>query len=231
MATFLLVHGAFCRQWVWQDTIDALTATGHRVRALDLPSSGPDPANLGGLQDDVATATRALDQAGTGTVLVGHSGGGMVLAELADHPAVGHSVYMAAVRPERGQSVADMLGGELPDWMQVRPDGDAVQVSDDADVVRRTLCADVDQERFLRDVYPRSVLTSLPSLGEASSAPAAGHGTTYVICEQDQALPAAAQEAMASSADRVERLPSSHSPLLSMPGRLADILAKAATSA
>lgn len=231
MATFLLLHGGFCRNSVWKDTADALIAGGHRVEAPDLPSSGADPGALGGLEDDVATVTHALDQTGAGTVLVGHSGAGMVMAELADHPAVGHSVYVAALRPERGQSIADMLGGETPDWMVVRPDVGAVQVSDDADVVRHALCADIDRERFLRDVYPRFVLTSLRILAEASSAPTAGHETTYVICEQDRAVPPTAQEAMSSSADRVERLPSSHSPLLSMPDRLAEVLDHAAAKA
>ena len=231
MATFLLLHGGFCRHWVWKDTADALRARGHRVEAPDLPSSGPDPAHLGSLQDDLATVTHALDQAGPGTVLVGHSGAGFVLAELADHPAVGHTVYVTALRPERGQTLADLLGDAIPDWMLVRPDVGAVQVSQDADVVRAALCADVDQERFMRDVYPHYVLMSMKVLGEASSAPAAAHETTYVVCEQDQAIPVPAQEAMSSSADHVERLPSSHSPLLSMPDRLAEVLANAAPGA
>lgn len=230
VATFLLLHGALCRTWVWESTADALTSAGHRVEALDLPSSGPDPAALGGLADDVATVTRALDRAGDGTVLVGHSGAGTVLAELADHPGVGHSVYVAALRPQRGQSAADLLGGRLPNWVHARPDDGAAQVSDDPDVVRGALCADVEGERFLRDVYPRYVLVSLRSLADVCSAPAPRHGTTYVVCAQDRAVPPAAQEAMASGADRVERLPSSHSPMLSMPGRLAEVLECAARS-
>jgi alpha/beta hydrolase family protein len=228
VATFLLLHGGLCRTWVWEGTADALTSVGHRVEAADLPSSGPDPAALGGLADDVATVTRALDRTGAGTVLVGHSGAGTVLAELADHPAVRHSVYVAALHPQRGQSAADLLGGRLPDWVRVRPDDGAAQVSDDPEVVRRALCADVEDERFLRDVYPRYVLVSLRSLADVCSAPAPGHGTTYVVCEQDRAVPPAAQEAMASGAGRVERLPSSHSPMLSMPGRLAEVLERAA---
>lgn len=231
MATFVLLHGGLCRNWVWEDTAGLLVSGGHGVEALDLPSSGPHPAGLGGLEDDVATVTRALERTGAGTVLVGHSGAGMVLAELADHPAVRHSVHVATLRPQRGQSIADLMGGQMPDWIRVRPDDGVAQVSDDAGVVRRALCADVEEERFLRDVYPRYVPTSLRSLADVSSAPAAGHGTTYVICEQDQAVPPAAQEAMASDADRVERLPSSHSPMLSMPGRLAEILERAATEA
>lgn len=228
VATFLLLHGGLCRHRIWQDTADALTSVGHRIEAPDLPSSGRDAAALGGLADDVATVTEALERTGAETVLVGHSGAGAVLAELADHPDVRHSVYVAALRPRRGQSLADLLGG-LPDWVRTRPDG-AAQVSDDPAVVRRALCEDVPEERFLRDVYPHYVLLSLRSLAEVGAAPAAGHGTTHVVCEQDRAVPLDAQEAMASRADRVERLPSSHSPMLSMPGRLAELLERAARS-
>jgi len=230
VATFLLLHGAFCRGWVWRATTDRLLEEGHHVEALDLPTSGSNPARLAGLADDVAAVTRALEEAGAGTVLVGHSGAGMVLAELADHPAVRHSVYVAGLRPQGGQSIADMLGGETPDWMVVRPDEGVVQVSDNADLVRRTLCADVKEERFLRDVYPGYVMTSLRSFADPCSTPAAGHPTTYVICEQDHAVPPEAQEAMAATADHVERLPSSHSPLLSMPERVAHVLDTAATA-
>ncbi len=228
MATFLLLHGGLARSWVWEDTADALTSDGPRVESLDLPSSGPDPAALGGLADDVAAVTRALERDGAGTVLVGHSGAGSVLDELADHPAVRHGVYVAALRPQRGRSLADVPGGRLPDWVHVHPDDGVAQVSEDAGVVRRALCADVEEERFRRDVHPRFVLTSLRSLADVCSAPAARHGTTYVVCEQDRAVPPAAQEAMASGADRVERLPSSHSPMLSMPGLPAEVLERAA---
>ncbi|WP_100501177.1 alpha/beta fold hydrolase [Geodermatophilus chilensis] len=227
MATFLLVHGGFCRSWVWGDTATALAARGHRVEAVDLPTSGPDPSALG-LQDDVDAVRRALDAPGSGAVLVGHSAGGMVLAELADHPAVQHSVYVAALRPERGQSAADMLGGQIPGWMVVCPEEGVVRVSDSPAVVRRALCADVEESRFSRDVYPRFVPSSLQVLAGTSSAPTPGHGTTYVICEEDQAVPVAAQQAMSARSDRVERLPSSHNPMLSMPERLAQVLETAA---
>lgn len=224
MATCLLLHGAFCQAWVWDDTSAALASLGHRVQALNLPSSGTNPADLGGLRGDVGTVSRALDESGGGAVLVGHSGAGMALAELADHPAVLHSVYVAALLPERGQSIADMLGGQMPDWMDVRPEEGVVQVCDRADVVRQALCADIPADRFQREVYPRYVLTTLKSFADPSSAPAADHTTTYVVCEQDLAVPLAAQEAMSARADRLERLPSSHSPLLSMPERLAQVV-------
>jgi hypothetical protein len=60
----------------------------------------------------------------------------------------------------------------------------------------------------------------------ASSAPDRGHPTTYIICEHDQAVPPAAQEQWAAGADKVERLPSSHQPMVSMPDRLVALLTR-----
>ncbi|HYF46156.1 MAG TPA: hypothetical protein VD926_08095, partial [Acidimicrobiales bacterium] len=52
------------------------------------------------------------------------------------------------------------------------------------------------------------------------------HPTTYIICEQDQALPPAVQEQMATVADHRHRLPSSHQAMASMPDELADVLSQ-----
>jgi hypothetical protein len=91
---------------------------------------------------------------------------------LADHPAVQHSVYLAAFWPQKGQSAIEMVGGELPGWMAARDDG-TVAVSSDLEVVRQTLCADIDAERFAKEVYPRYVLASLSSAATPSTAPLA----------------------------------------------------------
>ena len=228
MATFVLVHGGFCRSWIWDGTAKALIVRGHRVEAVDLPSCGENPAASGGLQNDVDTVRRILDASEPGAVLVGHSAYGFVLTELADHPAVRHSVYVAALHPERGQSIADILG-QIPEWVVLSPQEGVIRVSDSPAVVRQALCADVDEDRFLREVFPRFVPSSLAVMAAPASAPAPGHETTYVICEEDQAVPVAAQQAMSARSDRVERLPSSHNPMLSMPERLAKVLETAAT--
>ena len=48
--------------------------------------------------------------------------------------------------------------------------------------------------------------------------------STYVICEQDHAIPPFAQEAMARRAGEVIRMNTGHSPFLSQPQALASLL-------
>jgi pimeloyl-ACP methyl ester carboxylesterase len=52
--------------------------------------------------------------------------------------------------------------------------------------------------------------------------------TTYVVCMQDNAIPAAYQESALSRASRFEVWPCSHSPFLSQPARVAGLLARLA---
>ncbi len=48
--------------------------------------------------------------------------------------------------------------------------------------------------------------------------------SSYIICEQDEILPPAFQEAMSARSERSYRLSSSHSPFLSMPAVLASLI-------
>jgi hypothetical protein len=49
-----------------------------------------------------------------------------------------------------------------------------------------------------------------------------------VICEQDNAIPLEAQEVLSQRASSVKRLDASHSPFLSMPDQVVDVIVDAA---
>jgi pimeloyl-ACP methyl ester carboxylesterase len=140
---------------------------------------------------------RVLDAVDEPVVLVGHSSGGMVITEVADHPAIAHTVYLSAFWPQRGQSPSDLLGdGPLPSWM-VPHDNGTLTATDDLDVTGRVLCADVDPARAAEELR-RMIPQSMSSFETPSSAPDRKHRTTYIICEQDNCIPVAAQEQMAA---------------------------------
>jgi pimeloyl-ACP methyl ester carboxylesterase len=79
MPAFVLIHGGFCRGWVWAEAAAALEADGHPVEVIDLPGSGTSAAELDDLQADIAAVRRVLGRTGAQIVLVGRSGGGLVL--------------------------------------------------------------------------------------------------------------------------------------------------------
>ncbi|PVZ08861.1 alpha/beta fold hydrolase [Actinomycetospora cinnamomea] len=229
MARFVLVHGGFVDSTYWGETRAALEVSGHEVVLAELPSTGPDPAALGGLADDVAEVRRLLDGGDGRAVLVGHSYGGLVLTEIADHPGIACSVYVSAFWPARGQGITDMLP-ELLDWMQVHPGGAAVGTSGDPEVTRRGLAADLDAERW-RPWHDALGYSSLADFAHRAIAPDRRHPVTYLICQRDAALVPSLQEGMAARADRVARIDTSHSPMLVDPRGLARLLEEAASAA
>ena len=97
-------------------------------------------------------------------------------------------------------------------------------MTDDIEVARQVECADVEPERAAENLR-RMVPQSMSSFASPSTAPDPRHPSTYIICEQDQAVPPAAQEQMAAAADHVERLPCSHQAMVSMPDQLVALLA------
>src|SRR5215212_10264864 len=110
MTNFVLVQGGFVGGWLWSEVADRLRKAGHRVEVIEqLPSSGPDPAALGDLAADAEVVKQTVERVGEPVVLVGQSYGGAVITELADHPAVAHSVYLAGFWPQRGQSTLDLM--------------------------------------------------------------------------------------------------------------------------
>ena len=124
MSTYLLVHGGFTDSAYWGETAAVLRREGHRVLLAELPSTGTDPATLGGLAEDAAEVRRMLDAADEPVVLVGHSSGGMVITEVADHPAIAHTVYVGAFWPERGLTLLEAEGASGPaGFVRPTPDG------------------------------------------------------------------------------------------------------------
>jgi pimeloyl-ACP methyl ester carboxylesterase len=189
-----------------------------------LPTAGSEAGRLGDLAADGEHVRMRLDEAAVPVVLCGHSYGGMVITEVADHRAIVHSVYVAALWPPRGMSVLDLFNQEVPDWVIEREDG-SFAVTDDFERSHQVMCADVDPERaeWMQELL---VLQSRVAFESKSSAPERSHPVTYVICTEDQAIPPEAQEAMAAPADKTIRMQSGHFPQLSRTEELADVLAE-----
>ena len=150
-----------------------------------------------------------------------HSYGGLPVTEgQAGAANVARLVYLCSFQLDVGESLTSAAGGVLPEWWEVHEEQDHVVATD-------------PRERFYTDVDAATADAAVARLGRQSltafrqpltAAAWRSIPSTYVVCEQDEAIPPFAQEAMARRAGRVVRMAASHSPFLSQPAQLAGIL-------
>jgi len=101
----VLVHGAWADGSSWAKVIAPLTAEGAEVIAAPLP--------LTSFADDVAALSRTLERVTKPVVLVGHAYAGAVIAAARDEK-VKALVYVAALAPDEGETVADVFYRAAP---------------------------------------------------------------------------------------------------------------------
>ena len=99
-ASVVLVHGAWADGSSWAKVIGPLAADGIKVVAAPLP--------LTSFHDDVAALDRTLERVTGLVVLVGHAYAGAVIAATRDEK-VKALVYVAALAPDEGETVADVF--------------------------------------------------------------------------------------------------------------------------
>jgi pimeloyl-ACP methyl ester carboxylesterase len=101
----VLVHGAWSDGSSWAKVIVALTASGVKAVAAPLP--------LTSFHDDVAALDRTLERVDGPVVLAGHAyAGGVIGATRSDK--VKALVYVAALAPDEGETVADVFSRGTP---------------------------------------------------------------------------------------------------------------------
>jgi pimeloyl-ACP methyl ester carboxylesterase len=94
--TIVLVHGAFANAGCWAKLVPLMRAKGFSVVASHCP--------LSSLADDVGAVRQTIKMQDGAVLLVGHSWGGAVITEAGNEPQVRGLVYIAAAAPDSGQS-------------------------------------------------------------------------------------------------------------------------------
>lgn len=234
-ATVVLVHGAWHGAWCWDQVVDQLDARGVPTVALDLPGHGASTEPLGDLATDAAALRTVLDGLDA-AVVCGHSYGGAVISDGAAHPAARHLVYLAALLLDAGESCSASVAVAEPDGGTSLLDG-AIQAGDDGTV---TLDPAVAPAALYHDCAPADVARAVARLGPQAFASLTAEAThaawrsvpsTYVVCRDDRAIPASLQRQLAARAGTVLEWPTSHSPFLSRPDLVVDLLASRAVEA
>jgi len=214
----LLVPGSWRGAWCYDAVAERLADL--RVVAIDLPSND----GAAGLAEDAAAVRDALDGIGERALAVGHSYGGIAISEGAAGSAHAAAlVYLCAFMLEPGQALLDAMHHELPPWIAL----DEAAGTHLAQGTDRSLYGDCPAD-VAKTAAERLTPQSVAAIATPQTVAAwQALPSTYVICEKDQAVPPPVQEAMASRAATVERLPSSHSPFLSCPDDVAAIVRRA----
>lgn len=225
--TVVLVHGAFADSSSWNGVVARLEREGYPVVGVANP--------LRDLAGDSAYLSSFLDTLAGPVVLVGHSYGGAVITDAAtSHANVKALVYVAAFAPDEGESALEITGGhpgsQLPSALVVRTFPDGQEASIDPASFRRVFAGDVSsREARLMAAAQRPV--TLAALGAPSSAPAwRSIPSWYLVAGADQAIPPAAEQAMARRAHaHTMTVPgASHAVAVSHPRAVADLVEAAA---
>jgi pimeloyl-ACP methyl ester carboxylesterase len=114
--TVVLVHGAWADGSSWSKVIVPLQNAGLNVVCAPIP--------LTSLNDDIETVTSIVDRTHGTVVLVGHAYAGAVIGGVRNEK-VKALVFVAALAPDRGETVADVFyrDSRHPDAPEIGPDG------------------------------------------------------------------------------------------------------------
>jgi len=219
----VLVHGGFHGSWSWQPVIDRLAVLGWPAETVELPSVAPKGKPRYGMLDDAAEVRRCLEATTDPAVVVAHSYGGLVATQgVAGLENVRHIVYLAGFQLDIGDSLLGVVNEPAPWWIV---DGETLFVDRPLETFYHDVPAD-DAMRAIDQLQPSSyaVVTERLTAAAWRTIP-----STYVMCEEDRALPLPVQEQLSKRATNVRRLSSSHSPMLSRPAEVAQIIADVAT--
>jgi pimeloyl-ACP methyl ester carboxylesterase len=207
MARFVLVHGAWHGAWCFADLVRELEARGHAAAAVHLPSDEPgltqhDYARLIGPQPDA--------------VVVGHSLAGQTIP----HVAARTRVYLGGLLPvaaSYADAFVETFGGFVRDELDRSywPDADT--------------CAAFMYPDCTREQSDWAFARLRPQARIAEEAAAFGEGDVVIATLRDAAIDGEWQvETARRHGAHVIELDSGHSPFLTQPGELAELLASLA---
>jgi pimeloyl-ACP methyl ester carboxylesterase len=229
----VLIHGAWHGAWCFAALQAELDRRSVASYAIDLPGHGASTLPLGDLRGDADHVVEVLRRIDRPVVLVGHSYGGAVITEVASHfTDIVHLVYIAAFALEAGESVIGLLRSlpaapvQLSQAMRGNDDGTTTLHGDD--VIRQALYGSISEAEATAairrlDAQPVATMTQPVSSPRSPSIP-----STYVCCTGDNAVDISHQRVMAARCSANISLDSDHSPFLSMPSAVADILTQIA---
>lgn len=236
--TFVLIHGAWAGSWVWGKITPMLERLGHRVIAVDLPGKALDtqPSEIN-LPVYTQYVCGVIDTIATPVVLVGHSGAGIIISQVAEYRPikVAHLVYIAGFLLPSGMTYKDFLFKYRKLHEKRKTASQLLVLSEDGltstirpkDAIRIFFnkANPIEAKRAANKLKPE------PEPGRAVSAKLSEINfgkipRTYIECLNDQTVLLSLQRKMQelTSCDDIYMIDADHAPQLSRPLELTVIL-------
>ncbi|HEX5325757.1 MAG TPA: alpha/beta hydrolase [Acetobacteraceae bacterium] len=219
-ANVVLAHGAWADGSSWSKIIASLRAEGIKAIAAPLP--------LTSLPDDVAALDRTLERVAGPVVLVGHAYAGAVIGATSS-PGVSALVYVAALAPDEGETVADVFyrAAPPPTAPSLAADGHGlIWLPADAFPVAFAQHASAEEQALLAAVQRPiagpciSVKVGRPLWRDRPS--------WFLVADEDHMIAPDTQRFMAARMQaRMKTHPVDHAPMVTAPDVVVDIILEA----
>ena len=222
-ATVIFAHGAWADGSSWSQLVRPLKEMGLGVVCAPVP--------LTSLSDDIAAVSRVVEMVKGPVVLVGHAYGGAPIAGVTSERVKG-LVYVAALAPAEGETVAEVFYREKPHPKapQLAPDADGFIWMPESGYPN-AFAQNADPETLsILHAIQRPI--SVKCIQEKVPVPAwKSKPSWFLVAEDDRMIPPATQRFMAErmKATIVSRLVD-HTPSITAPGHVLQVLIEAANA-
>jgi pimeloyl-ACP methyl ester carboxylesterase len=221
MGTVVLVHGAWADGSCWQNIILPLRRHGLKVTCAQIP--------LTSLTDDIEALQRVLERMTGPVVLAGHAyGGAVIAAPYGDR--VKSLVYVAALAPDEGETVADVFycTDPHPEAPRLAPDEHGFIWMPEESFSRAVAHKDSQDHATIMSAVQRPL--ALKCIQEKAPAPAwKAKPSWYLIAEEDRMISPENQRYMANRMGATVRSHQvDHSPMLTAPDVVVEVILEAA---
>ena len=220
----ILVPGAWADGSSWSRVIEPLQKQGYRVLTAPLP--------LTSLSDDRIALDRTIERTSGPVILAAHAYAGAVIGATA-HERVKGLIFVAALTPDAGETVADLFYKGTPHAMapQLAPTSDGYIWMPDEGFKNAFAQNVTESQARLLSAVQRPI--AIRCIQEQAPAPLwKSKPSWFLVAEEDRMINPTTQH---FEADRMrattETAKVDHTPLITAPGLVVELILKAARSA
>jgi pimeloyl-ACP methyl ester carboxylesterase len=222
-ATVVVVHGAWADGSSWGPVIRQLQKQGFNVIAAPIP--------LTSLSEDAAALKRTIARTRGPLIVAGHAYAGAVIGTSKEE-RLNALVYVAALAPDEGETVAQVFYRDEPhpNAPQLAPDADGLIWMPDSGFEQAFAQNATAEQIALCRAVQRPI--ALKSIQQAVDRPSWKEKPVwYLLAEQDRMINPRTQRFMAERMNATVRsFAVDHTPLLTAPDRVVEIIVEAAQS-